>query len=255
MRLAALLLTATLAFAQSERPRFEVCDIKLNTSGAQQVGEGFLPGGRVDLRNVPLRTIITAVYKTSDSLLTGPDWLATTRYDIVAKAPPTSSMDQLFEMVKTMLVERFGMTYHTEKKTVSAWALVRGKKPLQLTPSTSNKNLGCQGRGPGAGDPPGMAHRDCHAITMANFARFITQMAPAYIEGLPVVDQTGITGEFDFPVDYMNRDAYNAAVSAGSGDAISVFDALERIGLKLESRKLPADAMMIDKIERTPTEN
>jgi uncharacterized protein (TIGR03435 family) len=110
-------------------------------------------------------------------------------------------------------------------------------------------------------DPPGMTHRECRAVAMAGLAGMIPRMAPAYFNGLPVVGLTELKGAFDFKLDWMGRRDYDAAMAPSesgapnSGPAISIFDAVERLGLRLESRKYPLDAIVIDSIERIPTEN
>ncbi|SPE38497.1 conserved hypothetical protein [Candidatus Sulfopaludibacter sp. SbA3] len=76
-----------------------------------------------------------------------------------------------------------------------------------------------------------------------------------------MVDLTELKGVFDFKLDWMGRGIYESAMAnAGSGApsderAISIFDAVERLGLKLESRKYPMDMIVVDSILRTPTEN
>jgi len=255
---ASLLLTSVL-FAQTEKAplRFEVCDIQVSKiTDPELMKADFLPGGRVDVRGMTLKVIIAAVNKLPEDMVSGPAWLGTERYDIVAKANPTSKDDQLFEMARTMLAERFKLVSHTEKKTVSAYALIIGKKGAAMTPHTGTGATECT---PAVGRQ-GLAHRECHAMTMAVFAGMIPQIAPGYIEGLQVVDQTGLSGAFDFELNWMGRGVYNAAMSNTNGGTpsdppVSFFDAVDKLGLKLENRKLPLDMIVVDSVLRVPVEN
>jgi uncharacterized protein (TIGR03435 family) len=252
-----------LAQAPAGHLRFETCDIQVSKTPSQAVNASFLPGGRVDVRNMSLKLMIAAVYKTPDGTISGPAWLSSARYDIVAKAPPTSTQDQLFEMMKTMLAERFKMRYHMQQKSVLAYVLIAPKKSPNLSPSTGAKKTSCDPAPAHAGgdDPAGMNHRVCHGLTMADLARQLAVLAPEYIEGLPVVDQTGVKGAYDFKLDWVSRRAYAAAVGANNGAppsderVLSIFDAVEKLGLRLENRNQSLDVIVIDSIERNPTAN
>jgi uncharacterized protein (TIGR03435 family) len=262
--MAALLIPAALLAQEAKTPlRFEVCDIQVSKINDPQLMKAdFLPGGRVDVRGMTLKIIIAAVNKLPENMVSGPDWMDSVRYDIVAKAVPTSSDDQLFEMARTMLTERFKMVSHTEKKTVSAYALVTGKKAITMTPAATSqarnaatdREVAC----PAVSGQAGMQHRQCHGLTMATLAQLLPQLAPAYFPDMQVVDMTGINGAFDFQLDWMGRALYNAAMNNTTGAAerpVSIFDAVDRLGLKLDSRKLPMDAIVVDSILRVPVEN
>jgi len=162
-----------------------------------------------------------------------------------------------------MLVERFKMVMHKGAKVVPVYALVVGKKGVKMTPAVGSGEFGCPMADPvpGRNDPPGVMHRACHAGSMADLARALPLLAPAYIQGLPVVDMTGIQGKFDFQLDWMGRGVYDKAVADNNGLApsdgvtLSIHDALQRLGLALENRKQPMPTVVVDSIERTPTEN
>jgi uncharacterized protein (TIGR03435 family) len=259
MRPFVTLLLPLLLLAQTERAplRFEVCDIQVSRiTDPQLMKADFLPGGRVDVRGMTLKVIVAAVNKAPEDMVSGPAWLGTERYDIVAKAVPTSTEDQLFEMARTMLTERFKLVSHSEKKVVPAYALIVGKKGAAMTAHTGSGDPDCT---PAVGRQ-GLIHRECHALTMDGFAKMIPQIAPGYIEGLQVVDLTGLTGAFDFELNWMGRGVYNAAMSNTNGgppsDApVSFFDAVDKLGLKLENRKLPLDMIVVDSVLRTPVAN
>jgi uncharacterized protein (TIGR03435 family) len=267
MRTFFFLLLPVIALAQTDKSplRFEVCDIQVSKIvNPRLLKAQFLPGGRVDVQGMPLKTMIAAVNRLSEDMVTGPAWLASERYDIVAKAVPTSTEDQLFEMVRTMLAERFKMVAHTEKKVEEVYALAVGKKGFTIAPRTGP--AATDPAAPRDGDclakpgPAGLVHRECRGVSMARLAGMLPRMAPNYLEGMLVIDQTGLDGVFDFQIDWMGRGVYNAALANTSGGSagdmpVSLFDAVEKLGLKLDNRKLPVDTMVVDSILRTPVEN
>ena len=265
---AAALLTAGVALGQgaqdSPRPplRFEVADIQ-PAKAFDEIKAEFLPGGRVDVRNIPLKWTIAAVYKVPGSLVVGPNWLGSANFNIVAKAAPTSTRDELFEMTRTLLAERFRMAIHKDTKVIPVYALVAAKSRLKLTPSQASTQFDCPPAKavPGPHQPPGMIHRACSGATMSDLAAVLPLLASPYLDGLPVVDRTELAGTYDFQLDWMSRAAYSKSVAVNQGLApndgftLTIFDALESLGLRLVNRKCPVDSIVVDSIERTPTEN
>ena len=82
---------------------------------------------------------------------------------------------------------------------------------------------------------------------MADLSELLPQVARNYVDH-PVVDKTGIAGSYDFPLDWMGKAAYLAAKANPDGPvAVSMFDAIEKLGLKLEPGKSPASVIVIDR--------
>jgi uncharacterized protein (TIGR03435 family) len=202
----AVLLPIAQAFGQAETPplRFEVCDIQPSKIRDRSlIKADFLPGGRVEIHGVPLINIIATVNGISETRVIGPHWMSTDQYDVVAKAPPDSTESQLYEMARNELEERFKMVAHTGKKEMSAYVLVQGSKGVNLTPATESAtsrpamfhDLICPGNSSALSpdDPVGTIHRKCFAISMADLAKMLPQIAPAYLQDQPVVDLTGLT--------------------------------------------------------------
>lgn len=260
---AALFLLSIPAFSQAPSTplSFEVAEVKINKSGSLAMSAD-LQNGRATVRNAPLRLLITAAYSIPDSALQGgPGWLDTDRFDLIAKAAATTSEDDLRLMLRTLLAERFKLTVHQDQKSMPAYVMTVGKRGSKLQPSEPAKP-GEQRCGPGEGTP-GDVHVACQHATMADLAQGLPQMAGGYFRGAPVVDQTDLKGSYDFKLDWTPAARYNAVTrgdaSAGSndtGNVRSVFDAVEvQLGLKLESRKISVPTIVIDRVERVPTEN
>jgi uncharacterized protein (TIGR03435 family) len=250
-----LFLSSIPAFSQSQTPApsFEVADVKVNKSGEARMAVDFLPGGRLSMRNVPMKVMIMMAYHVRpDAVTGGPDWLGSDRFDIVAKALQTTSPDELRRMLRTLLAERFKLAVHTDQKIMPAYALVLGKTGPKLQPSGAAL-LTEQRCGPGEGVAE-QKHVTCQHLTMAVLADTLQEIAPRDID-MPVVDRTGLTGTYNFRLDWTPAvRAAGASPDAPAGPTL--FEAVEaQLGLKLENRKLPLPVIVIDRVDRAPTEN
>lgn len=172
----------------------------------------------------------------------GPDWSIAgydDRFDLEGKAddPTKYTEGQLREMLQNLLVERFKMKFHRETSERAGFALVAGKNGPKLTASKADEgdlSFGAAGK-PRPGDPINLIMRK---TSMAALANMLSQIGPG-----PVVDKTGLAGEYDFTLswDETNGPALSTAVQ-------------EQLGLKLESQKVPISMFVIDSAER-PGEN
>ena len=120
----------------NQGPVFEVASVKRVTSGANP---GDIPRnmdnnpGHFAMYNVPLRYVIEWAYNLKDFEIVGPEWIkADERYDIVAKAEGPVPADKIRLMVQALIVDRFQMKSHTEKKEISCYVLVPGKGAAKL---------------------------------------------------------------------------------------------------------------------------
>lgn len=241
--------------AMADPPSFEVAAIKKADPRSPFRKGGFLPGGRIDLPGATLKMLVMLAYGVQENLIQGlPKWGDSERFDIVAKAAPDTPVPMLRRMVEALLVERFKLAIHREDKVMAAYVLTLGKRPLKLT----------EGAGPQQGCnwvvlEAGLRRRECHKLTMAEFANALPGWGGVGVD-LPVLDQTGLKGAYDFQLTI--GFAFKKGEGGGGGDARAIpedtgptiFTALEQIGLKLESHKTPLSLVMIDHAEM-PTEN
>jgi len=253
---------------------FEVADIKPSMPNGPQQGN-IQPSGRIDLQGLPLKQIMLIAWDTAEDLIVGPKWMETERFDVVAKAPSDVSIsgvnvdvDTLRGMLRALLIDRFKITTHTEEQPVNAFTLLannretRMKKADPSSRSVCKRNTNTANRNPALG-----VGFTCTNTTMAQLAERLAGMAPGYIQGHPVVDVTGLEDGWDFPLQWSGRGVIDAAVraaesgpaggvSADPNGALTLFEAIEKqLGLKLEQQKQRLPVMVIDHIERTPTEN
>jgi uncharacterized protein (TIGR03435 family) len=260
----AIAIFASAAFPASAqtpaRPRFEVAAIRAAAPGtAETTLNGavlfslppvFTQSGMVTVRNTTIRQLMRLAYKEiiGPDYLTGkPDLFDSDRFDLVAKAPPNTPADTQRLMIQTVLAERFHLQVHREEKAMPVWALVMGKNGPKLHPAAASGDHGVCPRVQMS--PEGLIHKVCQNVPMDVLVQQLPVMAPNYVDH-PVVDLTGLTGAYDFQLDWAARPA--DGVTPGT----TIFEALEKqLGLKLEPRKLPMPIIVVDHVDRAPTEN
>jgi uncharacterized protein (TIGR03435 family) len=266
-------------------PSFEVATIKVNKSGALNQFIQRQPGGRVTVTNLPVRFLITFAYQLAQfQLVGGPSWIATDRFDMVAKlegnpefTPQATGPDPIQLAMRSLLADRFKLKAHRETREMDIYALVMAKPGGAPGPGLKKSDVDCQAiararRGqPPSGPPPipaGGGPIPCSIMGTPGMIRFggfpisqITQMLGGQT-GRMVVDRTGLTGNWEFVLTYAPPQGgpppgaqLPPGVPAPDPDAPSLFTALqEQLGLKLESTKGPVDVTVIDAIEH-PTED
>jgi len=220
---------------------------------------------RLSVNNFTLRMLITTAYNAElgpgAQVIGGPDWIEKDRYVVLAQAQGSPTRAEMIAMLKTMLAERFGLKVHTDSKEVDAYALVMARddrKPgskLQSWDGTCNGKPAPAAAAGGTGPrcaaffrPPGMVMR---GVTMGILANMLSSQFSNL--GRPVVDQTSLTGEFDFDLETSFAPASPNA--AADTTAPSVFVALqEQLGLKLQPTRATVKVLVVDNASR-PTEN
>ena len=277
-----------LAQAAPERVEFEVASIKPSTvtpDGAQVHVGVQIDGAQVHCTYLSVRDYIRIAYQVKEYQITGPDWLASERFDIHAKFP-AGARQQFREMLQNLLADRFQVKMHRASKEFPVYAVVVGKGGLKLKESP----LDPEPEGAGAGRAPVNVTAEGGArgttltfgrgayFTLANNrfeARKLTmaQLADSlgrFIER-PVVDMTELQGTYDLTLEFtpeeyralLVRTALSAGVVLppealryleGASDE-TLFKGLQALGLKLEPRKAPLEVLVIDSASKTPIEN
>ncbi len=212
---------------------FEVASVKPNLSGGGH-SDTDTDGNLLRMKNVTLKACITWAFRVTDAQVSGPPWLETERFDIVAKAESGSPQPKMME---ALLAERFKLAVHREMKELTVYALVVGKNGPKLKKVDPGEDDTTSRRG----------HLTAQKVSMDRLARFLA--GPNVKLGRPVVDQTGLEGVYDFNLDWTPE-------GTEPGNVPSIFIALqEQLGLRLEARKSPVEVLFVDHVERIPTEN
>jgi bla regulator protein BlaR1 len=272
--------------AAGGRMAFEVSSVKRNTAALdtsppssnvtliqQGAHDNFTPaGGLFSVRNTPLIFYLVFAYKltayqqqSASSQL--PKWAIADRFDIQARAAGNPSEDQLRLMMQTMLADRFKLAIHFEDRQLPAYAFVlsrAGKLGPQLqrhsddppcaapsakVPGGASSPAICD-RFIGEMQPSGQLHMSARDETMANIADFSLVMGKL---DRPVLDQTGLSGVFDFSIDFtpvLNGPPPSGATSQTDNSGPTFLEALrDQLGLKLESTIGPVEVLVIDHVE------
>jgi len=261
-------------------------------AGQQHVGLK-VEGNRVDIGISSLSELIAMAYKVKYYQIQGPDWLGPTgqRFDILAKMPEGATKEQVPEMLQALLAERFKLTLHRISKETQVYALVIGKNGLKMkeTPpdvpvaptgddapakDTNMKISGTQEKGMTITNTPagtqkvtmadGIMHVEASKMPVSMLAEALSR----YVDH-PVVDMTELKGNYQVMLDISQEDIRNvmrsvgAAMPAGAGAAAdsasepgsSIVTSVQQLGLKLDARKTALDMIVIDHLEKLPTEN
>jgi len=227
--------------------QFEAADVRPSAAGTRESG-GFLPEGRFEARATTLLKLIAYAYSLNTSqVVGGPDWLSSDRFDMEAQAAShDTSRADLRKMLQALLADRFGLVAHRDSKEMPVYLLSASKSGTELRESAGADAGAC----PLADGDPDLIHRACHAVSMDELSELLPQIAHNYVDR-PVLDKTGLTGRYDFQLDWMNKPDYVAVKLVGR-PTISMFDALKKVGLTLEAGIEAAPVVVIDRANRTP---
>jgi uncharacterized protein (TIGR03435 family) len=256
----ALLSVLPAVTALAQQPKFEIADVHVSATAhgfAQNFG-GVLRDGRYVNRDATLLNLITAAYGVSeDNIAGGPGWLTSDLFDVIGKVPEGTTQATAKIMLQSLLADRFQLVIRNDTRPVPRYVLSVAKGGSKLKTSGGSGNPGCQavqqaGRG-GPGDPASAPNIKvaCHNLTAQGIAENLHQMAGGYFDH-DVIDSTKLEGTWDFDLEWTAR----AALAAKGKEGISVFDAVEKqLGLKAELQDVPLPALVIESVNRKPTEN
>ncbi len=266
--LAGVSLLCGVAFGQATEsaPKFEVADIHPSARISQPIQQGPFYSSRYEIRFATMLDLIRIAYGVDpEKAQGGPSWLEMERFDIIAKPPAGSNPQSRRQMLQELLADRFHLVIHKDSKPISAFALTAGKHP-QLKDAGGTSDAGCNftvenpGAPPAGGSPqqtirlPLIVYT-CKSTSMEDFAAAMVAMAGAgqYFNNKLVVDQTGLTGSYDFTFKFTPK--VPAALQV-TGDNIPIFDALDKqLGLKLEAGTVRATVIVVDGVNKKPTPN
>jgi uncharacterized protein (TIGR03435 family) len=279
-----LFLLALTASLSGQAPKeFEVASIKPDAMApAQRFAMGLkIDGAQVTASQMSLRDLVRIAWRLKDYQVEAPEWLASERFDLMAKLPDGAKQSDVPEMLRNLLAERFQLKTHPSQKEFPVYALIANKGGPRLTPS--------EGEAPAAGAPVNVAvgasaagtsvslgngssftftegKLEIRKLTMVQFADLLARFVDR-----PVIDMTELKGAYDAtlsvtPEDYRAmqiRAAIGAGVqlppqaiqlAAASSDE-SLHSALAALGLKLDPRKTSLDTLVVDSAAKSAAEN
>jgi uncharacterized protein (TIGR03435 family) len=312
-----LLLAAAVLIAQTAT--FEVASIRPATDARRTASEPFfcsfgcfnegrlkIAGARVDIAFMSLDQLIARAYRVKLSQLSGPDWMRSQRFDILATMPEGMSAAQVPEMLQAMLSERFRLAIHRETRDQPVYALFVDKNgpnlkeaasaaisdapsdttlnspqgPVQVRQTDNGSMVTRSTWGPmrftlsvnGQKGP----EMELLSVTMPMFADALTQFMDR-----PVIDKTNLKGSYQIGLSTQDMESFLAAKAMASGPirvppppgkdpprsdpnaatasdptgGSTIFKSMEKLGLKLERTKMPVEMLVIDHLEKAPTDN
>ena len=247
------LLLCTAACAQT----FEVASLKPSGPGSDNRIEGG-PGTSDPLRYTytcaTLEDLIVNAWNVEYFQVSSKTAIDRDQFDLLAKIPPGTSKEQFRLMLQNLLLERFRLKLHAVSRPFSGYALVLAKSGLRL------------GK-PAAGfpvlppDQPGIIAnefvRDGHVLVrMRVQQKPMSEIAQSFhVPGDgPIVDQTRLAGKYDFTLEY-SYPAGRGAAPSEPPPAPAIFTAVQQLGLRLVSRRVPMPVIVIDSFDRVPSGN
>ena len=239
---AAGLMLAAVGGAQQDQ--WDVASVKPHAGLGNGSNFNLQPGGGLNCINVTLKEMILFAYNIREQQLTGASgWMENDRYDVYAKGAKDddpAGAKQSFEeslrgrrvRMRSLLADRFRLEAHSETRELPIYALVVAKGGPRLKESTAEGLTIHNQKG----------RFECKKVTMKLFAEnSLTNRL-----GRTVVDKTGLTGEYDFDVKYVEEQA--AAADVSGPDLLTALK--EQLGLQLESRKGPVEVLVVDRAEK-----
>lgn len=248
------------ALAQSPAaPAFEVASVKVNELYRQDDRMTWRQSiesshGNLTMRNVNMRMMVAWAWDVQRPLVTGPDWIDGGRFDVVAKAGREAEQDEVRQMLRTLLADRFKLEVHRETRTLDMMALLPPKGPHKMKESEITTGPMQNSQNPGGG-----------ATVKGAFLKELCNEVSREVN-MPVVDLTGLKGRFDFtfnPNKYRQemisrlqasppaqRPSEQELVMTVTQDLM-----LGELGLRLERRRSPLDMVVIDRGEKAPAAN
>jgi uncharacterized protein (TIGR03435 family) len=259
---------------------FDVASVKPAPPAPDGRIRSFLGGdaGRVNWTNASLRDIIREAYQLKDYQISGPDWLGTERYNLVAKLPDGAPESQKCPMLQTLLAERFHLTVHREKKDLPAYSLTVAKggvkmkefvegsegaaAPVKSGPEAAANTVVA---GKGAAVRTSFGRIQAEGVTSASLADILSVHMDR-----PVVDETGLSARYDVALNWTPEAgdgtivSMKVAMARQRGGEVEVPDATgpalpvaiqQQLGLKIDAKKLPIEVLVVDHAEKVPTEN
>jgi len=269
---AAVLASCGLLGQTAPPPAFEVASFKLvdpkstTSAGRVIIGRGATQvrdPGRISYERISLRSLVTLAYEVMPYQLLGPDWWGSAFYKLEAVIPPHTPDGRVPVMMQALLEERLHLKVHRERKDMPVYAVVVASKGLRLHKAQTDPSTELDS----AGRPKPLSMT---SATRTEKRISGTLSIPVLLGKLtadldrPMVDMTGLDGKYEIDLAWEFVLAQPISIAEPDGGDVraeppgpsSLFSAMEKqLGLKVEARKAPVEVLVVDHVERVPTEN
>ena len=252
-------------------------------------GPGTNDPERMTYDHVPFQQLVMAAYGVQRYQIRGPSWVTpddlrgAARFDISVKVPPGATKEQAATMLQNLLAERFQLTLHHESALFSGYALVVAKGGAKLKESrgpveeSERARLGAGGKLiPGSNMGVDVNRDGVVRLRFRDYPLFDLTQQVSFALSAHLVDRTGLAGKYDFTLEFtvpenglivgiqaalplspgQTAPLYREPIPAEQDGVAIVSAAMEKqLGLKLEATKITMDTLVIDHVEKTPTDN
>lgn len=195
------------------------------------------------MQDVTLSTCIKLAYHAQDRQIAGPDWIRNDRFDITAKSDGPAEEKEMKQMLQTLLSDRFHLSLHREQKEMKALVLTVAAGGPKLNPAKA-----LEGKPLRQNSATGTIAK---SMPIGEFADFISDPL-----GMPVVDRTGLTGKYDFAIDFTPYLPDPSKNTDARPDTTAILKAAlhDELGLNMEGGRTQVEVFTIDHVEK-PSEN
>ncbi|QMV18994.1 TIGR03435 family protein [Granulicella sp. 5B5] len=241
-------------------PVYDIASVKPSDPSARGMRIMNTPDG-FSCNNISLKTLIGNAYGIrQDQITGGPSWVDSSGFDVQAKvagqdleAYKKLTQRQRESLLQPLLADRFHLKLHHETKVLPEYDLVLAKGGSKLKPSAPFTPPPDAAKDPVAARRPGRMMMGPGTLQGQGIPMKTIANQLSYVLHYPVIDKTGLTGDFDFELKWRSDESGPPAASDDAG--VSIFTAVqEQLGLKLQSTKGPVDTLVIDQAEK-PSEN
>ena len=240
------------SWLSAQGPAFDTASIRRAADDSKERTVAVTPAS-IRLESASLLDCLEEAYGVTPHQISGPTWIRTERFDIIARTSEPLTRSEMMVRLQTLLTERFKLSLRRTTRESRAYALVVHKNGPRLAKAS--------GDGEGRREPaPGVALGFVNT-SMPELAVYLGRQSPI---AAPVVDHTHLAGRFDFVLTFVpargSSDHDIKAVVEGKmtmieGGVTAYRDALAAIGLGLESHRGPLDVLVVDRAERIPAAN
>jgi uncharacterized protein (TIGR03435 family) len=242
-------MTALAGYGQGgpERPKYEVASIKPNTDSDFRYAFRIEPDGALYATGITLKRLMMTAYNVQGfRFVGGPGWVAARRWDVQAKPSRAASDDQIRPMLRALLEDRFQLHTHSDTRNIPVYEIVVDRNVSKVPAAKDVKAR-----------PVVRVSTGSIELTNNTSATFASQLS--YALDRPVIDKTGLSGNFDFAIQWTpERGEDGGPTTAGlppgspgqpasTPDGPSIFTAIrEQLGLRLKSARAPVEVVVID---------
>jgi uncharacterized protein (TIGR03435 family) len=244
---------------------FEVASVKQTQPDQIQARRRASVGeDRIEFHNVTLWYCLSYAYGVKSYQMFGADWLREARYDIAAKGPAGTRREDVPKMMQALLAERFKVRVRRETREIQALVLSLGNdgpKLKEAAPESGDGEGGAQVAM--SASENGSERLDIKGGSMSTLVNTLTGLL-----GQPVVDKTGLTGRYDFILDFSRYETAGPKATGGFNEppplppppggaepGVSIYTSIQHLGLRFVGQKVPLNVLVVESAERVPVEN